>query len=164
MFPFFRVVLPSIIYRFLYIYFFVHKAYSKVSRSILKYPSNTRRLLTCSAVLDEFIGNSAAAVNQCAEESPNPRVQTCTAVLSVDWQIRMRRSVGGINVWCCLPQTERPPPVAGRHISVYRGRGSQFQQKCICTMEIPHCVVYQTLRQEQLCPVPRTTSSRIACS
>ena len=51
------------------------------------------------------------------------------------------------------------------HILGYRGRGSQFKQKkCICTMGNSHPVVYGTLGEKLLCPVPHTTSSWISCT
>jgi len=46
-------------------------------------------------------------MDQCAENYCNPRVQNCTAVPCIYWQIRRRKNVGGTDVGCLRPHKER---------------------------------------------------------
>jgi len=101
-------------------------------------------------------------MNQCAENYSNPRVRNCTAVPCTYWQIHRRKAVGGTDVGCLRPQTERTSPGVGRITWVIVGGGDLCLNRSVSARWESHTVVYGTLGERHLSPVPHTLSSRIS--
>jgi hypothetical protein len=103
-------------------------------------------------------------MDQRAEKYYYPRVQnlhSCPFCLLANSYKKSRR-------WdrCWMPPSTDGAYFSrcGQNIYGYHGRGSQFKQNCICTMGISHPVVYGTLGEKHLFPMPHTTSSWTSCT